>query len=333
MRGGKVPALKNSRILVTGGAGFVGSFVVEQLLKEGVEEVVVIDNFFRGSRENLQACLKDKRVAVVEGDIRDRALLETRLQGMDYCFHLAALRITHCATEPRQAMEIMYDGTFNVLEGCVKHKIKKVLFASSASIYGQADIFPTPESHHPYNNQTLYGAAKLANELMLRSFYHMYGLSYNAVRYFNVYGPRMDTFGKYTEVFIRWYHAIKEGKEPLIFGEGNQTMDFIYIEEVARASILALKADIGQEVFNIASGVETSLKELCQLLLKTMRSHLNPKHVPIPEDRKKVEVIRRLADVRKAREKIGFESKISLEEGLVQLVQWLDRQERVVAKS
>src|SRR3989344_267086 len=328
-----MPDLKNSRILVTGGAGFIGSFVVEQLLQEGVKEVVIIDNFFRGSRENLQACLKDKRVVVLERDIRDRDLIDAQFAGIDYCFHLAALRITHCAIEPRQALEIMYDGTFNVLESCVKHKIKKVLFASSASVYGQADTFPTKESHHPYNNQTFYGAAKLANELMLRSFYYMFGLSYNAVRYFNVYGPRMDTFGKYTEVFIRWHHLIKDGKEPLIFGEGNQTMDFIYIEEVARASILALKADVQNEVFNIASGTETSLKELCELLLKAMHSSLQPKHVPMPEDRKKVEVMRRLADIQKSKEKIGFESKVSLERGLVKLVQWLDKQEKVGTNS
>lgn len=327
-----MPSLKNSRILVTGGAGFVGSYVVEQLLREDVEEVVIIDNFFRGSRENLQSCLADKRVILIEGDIRDRALIDARLKGMDYCFHLAALRITHCAEDPRQALEVMYDGTFHVLESCVRHKIKKILFASSASIYGQAELFPTPEEHHPYNNRTLYGAVKLANELMLRSFHHMYGLVYNAVRYFNIYGPRMDTFGKYTEVLVRWYHLIKEGKEPLIFGEGNQTMDFIYVGEAARASILALKAEIANEVFNIASGTETSLKELCELVLKTMGSPLRPRHMPIPEERKKVEVMRRLADTRKAKEKIGFESKISLEEGLLRLVQWLEMQEKALTR-
>lgn len=322
--------LTNSRILITGGAGFVGSYVVEQLLDENVHEIVIIDNFFRGSRETLKAVLDDPRVNLIEGDIRDQTLLKRLFPGIDYCFHLAALRITHCAAESRQALEVMYDGTFNVLENCVQHEVKKLLFASSASIYGQADTFPTSEDHHPYNNFTLYGAAKMANELMLRSFAHMHGLKYNAVRYFNIYGPRMDTYGKYTEVFIRWYHLIKEGKPPVIFGKGDQTMDFIYIEDVARASILALKADIDNEVFNVASGKETSLNELCLLLLAAMQSNLKPQYVPIPEDRKKVEVRRRLADVTKVKKKIGFETTVSLKDGLTKLVQWLNAQEKLV---
>ena len=322
--------LQNSRILVTGGAGFIGSFIVEQLLNEEVKEIVVIDNFFRGSRENLDTCLQDHRVVLVEGDIRDQIFVDAQLKGIDYCFHLAALRITHCADKPREALEVMYGGTFNVLESCVHHKVKKVLFASSASIYGQAEIFPTPERHHPYHNQTLYGAAKLANELMLRSFYYMHDLSYNAVRYFNVYGPRMDTDGKYTEVFIRWYHLIKGGKPPLIFGKGDQTMDFIYVEDAARASVLALKADIDNEVFNVASGVETSLEELCYLLLETMESSLKPQYIPLPENRKKIEVKRRLADVSKAKEKIGFQRTVDLKKGLKKLVQWLKAREKLI---
>ena len=325
--------LKNSRILITGGAGFVGSYIIDQLLTEGIKEIVVVDNFFRGSRDNLKTALKSPKVKIIEGDIREIKLLNKSFEGIDYCFHMAALRITHCASEPRQALEIMYDGTFNVLEACVNHKIKKLVLASSASIYGQAESFPTKEDHHPYNNFTLYGAAKMANELMCRSFNQMHGLPYNALRYFNIYGPRMDTFGKYTEVFIRWYHLIKEGKEPLIFGDGKQTMDFIYIEEIARASILALKADVSNEVFNIASGTETSLEQLCKLLLKVMHSNLEPKYVPIPDDRKKVEVLRRLADVTKAKKLIGFETKIKLEDGLEKLIHWLDQQERVVQKS
>jgi len=322
--------LKNKRFLITGGAGFVGAFVVEQLLEEEAGEIIIIDNFIRGSEDNIKEALKDQRVKLIRGDIRDRELLDSIFEGIDYCFHLAALRITQCAAEPREALEVMYDGTFNVLESCVKHKVKKILFASSASIYGQAEDFPTGESHHPYNNETLYGAAKTANELMLKSFHHMFGLNYNAVRYFNIYGPRMDTWGKYTEVLIRWYHLIKEGKQPLIFGKGDQTMDFVYIEEIARASILALKSDVNNEVFNIASGKETSLEELCLLLLETMKSELKPQYVPLPEDRKKVEVMRRLADVSKAKEMINFESKIELKDGLSVLVNWLDNIEEKV---
>lgn len=320
--------LKHSKILVTGGAGFVGSYILDQLLDKNVGEVIVIDNFIRGSKRNIEQALASKKIKLIEGDIRDRQLLDKYFQGIDYCFHLAALRITHCATEPREALEVMYDGTFNVLEACVKYKIKKLILASTASVYGQASIFPTTEEHHPYNNFTLYGAAKMANELMCRSFAHMYGLKYNALRYFNIYGPRMDTHGKYTEVFIRWYHLIKEGKEPLIFGDGKQTMEFIYIEDIARASILALETDVINEVFNVASGTETSLEELCCALLEVMKSNLKPKYVPLPDDRKKVEVMRRLADVSKAQKLIGFKAKTNLKQGLEKLVQWLDSLEK-----
>jgi len=319
------------RILITGGAGFIGSYVVEQLLKEGVGAIIIIDNLVRGSKSNIEKALKSGRVKLIEGDIRDKNLLDEIFRGVDYCFHLAALRITHCAAEPQEALEVMVDGTFNILENCVRHKIKKIFFASSASIYGQADSFPTREDHPPYNNQTLYGAAKTANELMLRSFYHRYGLDYTACRYFNVYGPRMDIHGKYTEVLIHWYHLINDGKPPLIFGKGDQTMDFVFIEDVARASILALKADVTDEVFNVASGKETSLEELSFLLLDVMGSSLKPKYMPIPEDRKKVEVMRRWADVSKARKKIGFEAAVPLKEGLTQLVQWLFSQEKLVS--
>ena len=196
--------------------------------------------------------------------------------------------------------------------------------ASSASIYGTADSFPTQEDHHPYNNRTLYGAAKAANELMYRAFNDMYGLPYTAMRYFNVYGPRMDTEGKYTEVLIRWYGLIKKGQPPLIFGAGDQTMDFVHVEDVARANVLAMKAAVSDQVFNVASRRETSLKQLCHAFLASMGSSLQPQHVPLPAERKAVEVLRRLADTAKARELLGFEARIGLEEGLASLVRWLD---------
>ncbi len=318
-------SLKSTRIFITGGAGFVGSFVVEQLLQQDVKEIVIVDNLIRGSRENIFKALGTTRVTLVDGDIRDRDLVNQLSAGMDYCFHLAALRITHCVAEPRHALEVMYDGTFNVLEACVKNNIKRLIFSSSASIYGQADEFPTAENHHPYNNFTLYGAAKMANELMCRSFQEMYGLKFNALRYFNIYGPRMDTHGKYTEVLVRWYNLIKAGKPPLIYGDGKQTMDFIYVDEIARATIEALKTDITGEVFNVASHVETSLEELCYALLEVMESDLKPTFIPLPESRKKVEVMRRLADVSKASQLMGFESQVSLKEGLTRLVHWLNQ--------
>jgi len=318
-------SIEGSRILITGGAGFVGSHITDALLeREGVREVVLLDNLVRGSRRNVEQALSSGRVRLVEGDIRNRALLDDLLPGVDYVFHMAALRITRCAENPREALEVMYDGAFNVVEACVRHKVKKLVAASSASIYGTADLFPTREDHHPYNNRTLYGAAKMANELMYRAFNDMYGLPYVALRYFNIYGPRMDTEGKYTEVLIRWYRLIKKGEAPLIFGEGDQTMDFVEVGDVARANVLALKAPVSDRVFNVASARETSLRQLCDALLKAMGSDLEPKHVPLPAERKAVEVRRRLADTRQARECLGFQAKLGLEEGLARLVRWLD---------
>ena len=318
--------IKDSRIMITGGAGFVGSFIVEQLLKEGVGKIVVLDNFFRGTENNIREALDIGKVHLIKGDIRNLPLIIEAFSGIDYCFHLAALRITHCAAEPREALSTMYDGTFNVLEACVDHKVKKIVLASSASVYGQADVFPTPETQHPYNNSTLYGAAKMANELMFRSFYQMYGLDYVALRFFNIYGPRMDTFGKYTEVLVRWYRLIKEGKSPLIYGDGKQTMDFVYVGDIARANIAALKADATNATFNIARGEETSLEELCLALIEVMGVDIQPEYIPLPEERGNVEVMRRLADVSQAREKLGFEAHIPLKEGLKSLVKWLDEQ-------
>ncbi len=316
--------LANTRILITGGAGFVGSFTAEQLLSEGVKEIIILDNLIRGSKDNIKSIVASGKVRFIEGDIRDINLLNEISRDIDYCFHMAALRITHCIESPREAVEVMINGTFNIAEVCVKQKVKKLIAASSASIYGAADTFPTKERHHPYNNRTLYGAAKVADELMLRSFNSMYGLSYNMMRYFNVYGPRMDIFGKYTEVLIRWYDAIKAGSQPLIYGDGKQTMDFVYVEDVARSNILALKSEASDEVFNIANGIETSLEGLCDLLLEVMKSNLKPKYVPVSQDRQKVEVTRRLADTAKAKEKLGFQAKVSLKEGLERLVIWLN---------
>ena len=218
-------------------------------MREGAAEIVIFDNFFRGTRENLAWASANGPVTVIEGDIGDRQTIAEAMKGIDLLFHEAAIRITQCAQEPRLAVEVLVDGTFNVMEAAVNARVKKVIGASSASIYGLADEFPTPEDHHPYNNRTLYGAAKLFNEAMMRSFNDMYGLDYIMLRCFNVYGPRMDVYGVYTEVFIRWMERIASGQPPLIFGDGNQTLDFIHVEDVARAYILAAKADFTDEVF------------------------------------------------------------------------------------
>src|SRR5215470_7802351 len=266
--------LKNSRVLITGGAGLVGSHIADQLVDEGVAEIVVLDNFTRGSRDNLSGPFPKGLLKVVEGDIRDAALVREVTRGIDLVFHQAAIRITQCAEDPRLALEVMCEGTFNVLEACVKENVKRVVAASSASVYGMAEEFPTAENHHPYDNRTIYGASKVFNEGLLRSFNEMYGLDYVALRYFNIYGPRMDTVGVYTEVLIRWMDRIAEGQPPLIFGDGAQTMDFIYIKDVARSNILAAKSPATDQAFNIASGTETSLLQLAQAMLKVMGSDL-----------------------------------------------------------
>jgi UDP-glucose 4-epimerase len=316
--------MQNSRVLITGGAGLVGSHIADLLVKEGVSEIIVLDNFTRGRMANLASAHEQGHLVLVEGDIRDRKLLADVMQGVDIVFHQAAIRITQCAEEPRLALEVLADGTFNVLEAAVNAKVKKVVAASSASIYGMAEEFPTTESHHPYNNRTIYGAAKVFNEGLLRSFHEMYGLDYVALRYFNVYGPRMDIYGVYTEVLIRWMDRIVAGQPPLIFGDGKQTMDFVYIEDIARANILAAKANVTDEVFNVASGVETSLNDLAYSLAKVMGSNLTPEYGP---ERKANPVQRRLADIARAKQLLGFEAEISLEEGLRKLVNWWREQE------
>ena len=318
--------MQNRNVLVTGGAGLIGSHIVDQCLQQPVHQIVIYDNFVRGRRENLTSALADRRVRIVEGDIRDRKALAQVMQGVDLVFHQAAIRITQCAEEPRLALEVLVDGTYNVLEAAVDAGVQKVVAATSASIYGLADEFPTPEQHHPYNNRTIYGAAKTFNESLLRSFHEMYGLNYVALRYFNVYGPRMDVHGAYTEVFIRWMECIAAGQPPRIFGDGTQTMDFVYVEDIARANLLAAKADVSDEVFNIARGEETSLNELANTLARVMGSDLKPEYGPA---RSVNPVPRRLADVQKAREMLRFEAQISLEEGLHNLVRWW-HEERLV---
>jgi UDP-glucose 4-epimerase len=311
--------MRINRVLITGGAGLIGSHIADLMVREGNPEIVVLDNFVRGRRENLAWAMANGRVRIIEGDLRDTAALREAMQGVDLVFHQAAIRITQCAEEPRLAVEVLANGTFNVLEAAVAAKVGKVVAASSASVYGLADEFPTTENQHPYNNRTLYGAAKVFNEGLLRSFNDMYDLNYVALRYFNVYGPRMDIYGAYTEVLIRWMERISVGKAPLILGDGHQTMDFVYAEDIARANVLAAKSPASDEVFNVASGVETSLNDLAASLLKVMGSNLKPEYGPA---RKVNAVPRRLADTSKARNMIGFEAKITLDEGLRKLVEW-----------
>lgn len=312
-------ALGGARVLVTGGAGTIGSTLVDQLLLAGVAHVDVLDNLVRGRRQNLAGAFSTGRVSLIEGDLRDRDLVHDLTAGKDLVCHQAAIRITQCAEEPRLALEVLVDGTFNVLEAAVAQKVDKVVAASSASVYGLAEHFPTDERHHHHNNDTFYGAAKSFNQGMLRSFRAMYGLNYVALLPFNVYGPRMDVHGVYTEVLVRWMERIAAGAPPLIFGNGAQTMDFVYTEDVARANVLALQSDVVEGSYNVASGVETSLLDLAKALLQAMDSDLSVEFGP---DRAVNGVTRRLADTSAARRDFGFDAEVSLDEGLRRLVEW-----------
>jgi len=311
--------LEGANILVTGGAGTIGSTLVDQLVAAGAEHIDVLDNLVRGRRANLDDAIASGRATLVDGDIRDRAVVDELTAGKDVVFHQAAIRITQCAEEPRLALEVLVDGTFNVVEAAAKHKVGKLVAASSASVYGMAEQFPTTERHHHENNDTLYGAAKTFNEGLIRSFRAMEGLDYVLLRYFNVYGPRMDVHGVYTEVLVRWMERIADGRPPLIFGDGRQTMDFVCVPDIARANVLAAQSDVVEGTYNIASGTETSLLELARALLRVMGSDLDVEHGP---ERAVNGVVRRLADVSAAKRDLGWESTIGLEEGLRQLVDW-----------
>ena len=321
--------ISNSKILVTGGCGLVGSTTIDLLLKEhDPAQIVILDDMSRGTLANVADALRDPRVTLVRGDILDPDTVLSATKGMDAVIHMATLRITACAADPRAALGVMCDGSFNVVEAAQACGVKKLVTASSASVYGLADHFPTREDHHPYNNRTWYGASKVMLEGLLRSFNDMYGLPYVALRYFNVYGPRMDIHGKYTEVLIRWMERIAAGQPPLILGDGTQTMDFVYIEDVARSNILALQSDIQDDVFNVASGTETSLNELASTLLAVMNSNLQPEYGP---ERKVNPVSRRLADTTKAEQLLGFRASVNLESGLQRLVAWWNAS-RLVSK-
>ena len=322
--------ISGERCLVTGGAGTIGSTIVDQLVTAGADEIIVLDDLSRGRRENLADALASDRVQLVEGDIRDRRLVTELMAGTDLVFHQAAIRITQCAADPRLAMEVLVDGTYEIIEAAADAGVRKVIAASSASVYGLAEHFPTSERHHPYNNDTIYGAAKVLNEGLLRSFHAMRGLDYVCLRYFNVYGPRMDIYGLYTEVLIRWMERIKAGKAPLILGDGMQTMDFVYTDDIARANLLAATSDVTDEVFNIGSGTETSLRELAEMLVHAMGADFSPEFGP---PRQVNPVPRRLADVSRASERLGWKAEVSLEAGLAGLVSWWREQPAAEAAS
>lgn len=320
--------IKGATALVTGGAGTIGSTIVDQLLDAGASKVLVLDNLVRGRKENLEQAFTSGAVDLIEGDIENRDLVHDLVRDSDLVFHQAAIRITQCAEDPRLALEVLVDGTFNVVEAAAEHSVDKLVYASSASVYGLAETFPTDERHHHHNNDTFYGAAKSFNEGMVRSFRAMKGLDFVGLRYFNVYGPRMDVHGLYTEVLVRWMERIADGLPPLIFGDGSQTMDFVYTTDIARANILAATSDVVDGVYNIASGTETSLLGLAQALLRAMDSDLDVEHGP---ERAVNGVTRRLADVSAASRDLGWAATVGLDDGLRDLVTWWRPQREAIA--
>jgi len=311
--------IRGNRILVIGGAGFIGSHVVDELTKEDVKEILIYDNFCRGTLDNLSEALRDPRVKVFElgGDICQIDILDSAMEGIDYVFHLAALWLLQCYEFPRAAFEVNIGGTFNVLESCVRHKIKRLIFSSSASVYGDAVEIPMSESH-PYNNKTFYGATKIAGEQMCRAFYHRYGLNYVALRYMNVYGPRQDYKGAYVAVIMKILDRLDQGLPPIVYGDGSQSYDFIYVSDVARANICALKSEVTDEAYNIGMGHQTSIKELCDLILEIEGLDLEIKYEPAGQ----TFVTNRIGTIDKAKRDLGFVAEIGLREGIKRLIDW-----------
>ena len=318
--------LNNSKILVIGGAGFIGSFVVAELLKENVGEVIVYDNFARGKKEYLEDSLKDKRCKIfpIGGDIREIDILNKAMEGMDYVICLSAMWLLHCKDFPRTAFDVNIAGTFNVLEACVKNNIKKLIWSSSASVYGDALQLPMTEEH-PFNNKNFYGATKIAGEAMATAFNDRYGLNVIGLRYMNVYGPHQDQTAAYTGVVPIMLNKIDANEAPIINGDGSQAYDFIYVEDVARCNVAALKSNTNYGFYNVGTEIQTSIKQLCDLILSLKKSDLKVTYKPYSADDVRALVQNRIGSAVKAKKEIGFEYKYSLTDGLLRLIDWRDK--------
>ncbi|HET8567537.1 MAG TPA: NAD-dependent epimerase/dehydratase family protein [Candidatus Limnocylindria bacterium] len=310
--------MRGARVVVTGGAGTVGSHIVDHALAAGAREVVALDALVRGVPENLAEALRSGRARLEQVDIRDRGATARAIEGADVVFHQAALRWTRCQEEPRECQEVMVDGTFNVLDAAAAAGVKKVVQASSAVVYGEPERLPMDEDQ-PLRGTTVYGAAKVANEQLGRAYAHLRGLPVVALRYFNVYGPRMDIRSKYTEVLVKWLDRVDRGEPLLIFGDGSNSADYVYVEDVARANIAAAESDAKDAIVNVCTGVETPLRDLADLVLRLTGSRAGIERRPQPEGALPA---RRYGDPARAREVLGFEARTSLEDGVSRLIAW-----------
>ena len=318
--------LENAKILIIGGVGFIGSFLVKEILKEPVKEVILYDNFQRGKIENIEDSLKDPRCGIFPygGDIREVDILDKAMEGVDYVFHLAAMWMLHCKDFPRTAFDVNIAGTFNVLEACVKHKVKKLIYSSSSSVYGDAVQIPMKEDH-PFNNKNFYGATKIAGEAMCTAYNDRYGLEVIGLRYMNVYGAGQDQHAVYSGVVPVVLNKIDRKEQPIVNGDGSQAYDFIYVEDVARSNISAIKSDIKLGYYNIGTGVQTNIKDLCNMMLKFKDSDLEIKYIPYSSDDARQLVQNRIGSTEKAKKELGFRYKYSLEEGLKELIKWREK--------
>lgn len=322
--------LKGKKIVVIGGAGLIGSHTCDLLTQEDVAEVLIYDNFMRGSEENIAQCLKDPRFKVYDigGDIMQTDILQSALKGADGVFHYAALWLLQCHEYPRSAFDVNIRGTFNVIEACIEQNVERLVYSSSASVYGDALEEPMTEDH-VFNNKNFYGATKIAGEAMLHALHHRYGLDFVGLRYMNVYGPRQDYQGAYIAVIMKMLDAIDNGVGPTIFGEGSEAFDFVAVEDCGAANICAMKSNATDRFYNVGTGTRTSLKELAELLLRLTESDLN---ISYQENSAATLVKNRIGCPKRAAEEIGYEAKINLEEGLVRLIEWRKSHQQEVAK-